>query len=118
MFTCDVCGKVCGNAGALVQYKKAHGLESSYGPLKCFVCGKGYRSIAGLMYHKRNIHWSNVKSQLYELELKTKAERKKHVCPYCPTFLKQSQFDAHHVAHHRDKFVFVLCRVCGMEIRQ
>ena len=117
MFTCEVCGKACRSAGGLDQHKKAHGLESD-GPLKCFVCDKGYRSMSGLMYHKRNIHGSNVKSCEYELKLKKKAERKTYACPYCPILLQQSRFDAHYAAHHRDKFTFVLCRVCNMEITE
>ena len=123
MYTCDVCGKVCGNAGALVHHKKAHEIGSSYGPLKCFVCGKGYRSMQGLMYHKRNIHGSNVRSYVYVRTLAKTASRKlvkeKHVCQYCPdVHLPQAELEVHFACHHRDCFSFVFCRMCSVDVRQ
>ena len=117
MFTCEACGKVCRSVHGLTQHKKIHGLEPD-GPLKCFVCGKGYLSMPGLLYHKRNDHGSNDKARQYEQKLKRKAEQGTHTCPYCPVLLQQSQFDAHHATHHRDKFTFVFRRVCDTDIRQ
>ena len=84
MNTCDVCGKVCGNAGALVRHKRAHEFGSTQGPLKCFICGKDYKSWNGLMYHKRNMHNSNVKSHSYDRMLAQKSSRilkkEEHTC--------------------------------------
>ena len=96
--TSDVCGKVCGNVGSLGSHKKAHEFGSTQGPLKCFICGKGYRSMGGLIYDKRNIHKSNVISYSYDRVLAQAASRKlekeKHTCKYCADvhFQRNSKF--------------------------
>ena len=120
--TCNVCGKVCGNVGSLGSHKNAHEFGSMQGLLKCFICGKGYKSMSGLMYHKRNIHNSTVKSHSYGRMIVQKASRKlekeEHACKHCPgVCLQQSELEVHYATNHKDQFPFVFCRLCNTAAR-
>ena len=82
--------------------------------MNCYICGKEDKSMGGLMYHKKNVHGSDVRSKPYDMKM-DKKERKKLHCSerYCAAKLEE-----HYKASHRDRFEFVFCRICDSDCRK